>query len=436
MSMSLFHPLPESTPRPSCHPELDSGSLRKEEDPGSLSGMTASFSEAILASSSSVRDSLPEQYRAHFETLRQEIIDFAKAHGIPRDALTKSDVLREAASKLSTPDLTQLATLLERFEYLLVHHEPKKEEFPEHLQEIERLYNLEKQYDSQVSLLEQVGILKEGAIEGIDGNKYPIPTLEQIAKRLYERKEELSTKHDQGFTKLLLVPFGMSLDSLFPIFEQFLLTYKQTHPKYKQNTVPFSALAQYTGSDAEITPYLVYNPRSFHQTKHQGQTKRQILREQQGNPDFFPGWTVHLFQPSDPTDTNSKGFVSLRRKGEGRMYGDIVRRFDIETGKTSEECLQIFEANGQNPDTSYHQESGLTPEDWIMTFMTHLIETGETLDYSDGKNMKTLLVRAFFRWSAHVPSVYWSHVHQDISFNTCGPRFYDDNTGIRSSVVV
>ena len=127
-----------------------------------------------MDSVSSVRDSLPEQYRVHFETLRQEIIDFTKTHGIPKESLTKPDLLREATCKLSTSDLERLAFLLERFEYLLKNGEPKKEELPKHLQEIERLYNLREQYTSQVSLLEQVGILKEGAIIGIDGKKYPI----------------------------------------------------------------------------------------------------------------------------------------------------------------------------------------------------------------------------------------------------------------------
>ena len=97
---------------------------RTGEDPAS----SALLGEAIMDSVSSVRDSLPEQYRAHFETLRQEIIDFTKAHGIPRESLGKSDLLREATCKLSIPDLERLALLLERFEYLLKNGEPKKEE--------------------------------------------------------------------------------------------------------------------------------------------------------------------------------------------------------------------------------------------------------------------------------------------------------------------
>src|SRR3989339_1706334 len=95
---------------------------------------SANLHEAIMDSVSSVRDSLPEQYRAHFETLRQEIIDFTKAHGISRESLGKPDLLREATSKLSIQDLERLANLLERFEYLLKNGEPKKEDYTEALE--------------------------------------------------------------------------------------------------------------------------------------------------------------------------------------------------------------------------------------------------------------------------------------------------------------
>ncbi|KKU31192.1 MAG: hypothetical protein UX57_C0020G0001, partial [Candidatus Uhrbacteria bacterium GW2011_GWE2_46_68] len=63
---------------------------------------SANLHEAIMDSVSSARDSLPKEHRAHFETLRQEIIDFTKAHGISRESLGKPDLLRKATGKLST----------------------------------------------------------------------------------------------------------------------------------------------------------------------------------------------------------------------------------------------------------------------------------------------------------------------------------------------
>src|SRR3989339_2056473 len=268
ISMSLFRPSLESF---SSAASAETGVRRTSEILG----------EAIMDSVSSVRDSLPEQYRAHFETLRQEIITFTEVHGISRESLGKPDLLREATYKLSIPDLERLALLLERFEYLLKNGEPKKEDYAEALEHAERLYHLREQYDSQVSLLEQVGILKEGMITGIDGHEHPVPTLKQIASRLFERREILKTKHDQGFTKLLLVPFGMSLDALQETLKQFLLKYKKDNPTFNLDTnEPLWVWEEYKGADIGDSPNLVYHPKSFTENGHGGKTKTQILKEQ------------------------------------------------------------------------------------------------------------------------------------------------------------
>ena len=418
--MKFFHPSPESIP-------------------------SAILGEAVLSSVSDVRDSLPEQHRAHFETLRQEIIDFAQAHNIPREALAKPDLLREAASKLPTPDLERLANLLERFEYLLKNKEPWKEKLPEHLQDIERLYHLREQYTSQVALLEQVGILKEGTILGIDNKKYPIPTLEQIASRLFERREMLHTKHDQGFTKLLLVPFGMSLDGLAEILEQFLLSYKKSHPSFNLSlSQPLYRWRTYSATaDAGNLPRLVYYPRSFTEYGHQGKIKRQILLEREEawkqnlDDNSWKGWTVHLLQPSDPSNLDSKGFAPIPRKGHGTPQGDLVPRPPLEAGKTPNEYLSILQKAQEDEDSPYHGETGMTPEDWIMAFMIHLAETEKPLDdYENGAEGSSLLTGAFFRFTVDVPVACWFQSNSQACLHIHIPDQRIWYTGVRSSVII
>ncbi|HBK33554.1 TPA: hypothetical protein DEP34_03865 [Candidatus Uhrbacteria bacterium] len=418
MRMTFFRPSPESS-----HPEA--------------------LHEAVMDSVSSVRDSIPEQYHTHFDTLRQEIIDFTKAHGIPRESLGKPDLLREATKKLSTPDLERLALLLERFEYLLKNGEPKKEDHTEALEYTEKYYHLKEQYDSQVELLEQVGILKEGALLGIDGKKYPIPTLEQIASRLFERHEELSTKHDQGFTKLLLVPFGMSLDVLQEVLKQFLLDYKKKNPDFDLDTDnPLYTSEEYQGADDGDFPKLVYYPQSFDKKNHQGKTKIQILEKQEDNQDFFPGWTIHLLQPSNQGTQDTKtpqGFAFIPRKGQGISEGDFIPRLPLQAGKTEEEYLSILKDAKEDKGSPYHHESSLTPEDWIMAFMLHLEETGRPLDNAYNHvftESVSYLAGAFFRSSILVPYAYWSHDFRKILLNTHAPHSRNWNTGLRSSVIV
>ena len=439
--MSLFRPSLESSP--SAAP-AEAGVRRTSEILG----------EAIMDSVSSVRDSLPKEHRAHFETLRQEIIDFTKVHGIPKESLTKPDLLREATSKLSIPDLERLALLLERFEYLLKNREPKKEDYTEALEYAEEFYHLREQYTSQVSLLEQVGILKEGAITGIDGHEYPIPTLEQIAIRLFERRETLETKHDQGFTKLLLVPFGMSLDALTDTLKQFLLKYKKDNPTFNLDTdEPLWVWAGYQGTDIGDSPNLVYEPQSFDKEGHGGKTKAQILEEQSkgrwtpafagvagGSGTRFPGWTVHLLQPSNPNEQDietPKGFAPIPRKGQGTPQGDENPRSPFEAGKSPDEYLSILQKAQEDKDSPYHGETGMTPEDWIIAFMIHLTETGEPMDnWQNGTESISYLTGAFFHSSTVVPYACWRRGGRQVYFFRIDPRDRDGAVGVRSSVVV
>jgi len=434
--MSLFRPT-VFTKSENCPSEVPPTAGRR----GTLSSeppLFATLHEAIMDSVSSVRDSLPEQHRAHFETLRQEIIDFTKAHGIPKESLTKPAVLREVTCKLSTSDLERLALLLEHFEYLLKNGEPKKEELPEHLQEIERLYNLREQYISQVSLLEQVGILKEGAILGIDGKTYPIPTLEQIAMRLFEHRGELSTKHDQGFTKLLLVPFGMSLDALTDTLKQFLLKYKESHSSFDLDTEdPLYIWSAYQGADMGDFPELVYYPQSFDPKDHQGKTKMEILKKQEDNQDSFSGWTVHLFQPSHPSNPHSPGIALIPRKDKGTLQGNLIPRPPLEANKTPIEYLSIFQNAQDDENSPYHGESGMTPEDWITAFMIHLSETGKPPDnFTNNKESISYLTGAFFPFSVLVPNAYWDCGGRRACLDGDELRLLVWDTGARSSVIV
>ena len=395
-----------------------------------------------MDSVSSVRDSLPEQHRAHFETLRQEIITFTEVHGIPRESLGKPDLLREVTGKLSTQDLERLALLLERFEYLLKNGEPKKEEIDpaKAIEYGEKFYHLREQYDSQVELLEEVGILKEGVILGIDGHEYPVPTLEQIASRLFERRETLKTKHDQGFTKLLLVPFGMSLDALQETIKQFFIKYKKSHSFDLDTSMPLFTSGDYQGADTGDSPNLFYYPQSFDEKGHQGKTKMEILREQEDNQDSFPGWTVHLFQPSnsDSQDTEAPmGFAHIPRQGKGTSQGDLVPRPSLEASKTPNEYLSILQSDQGDKDSPYRGETGMTPEDWITAFMIHLSETGKPLDdYLNGIESASNLTGAFFLFSYLVPRARWSRGSRRIHLFGNSLLGWVVDTGVRSSVML
>jgi len=398
--------------------------------------MEKSFSEVVLDSSSRTRDALPEQYRAYFDELRQSILAFCDEFGIPKEALRNKETfgVELASKKIPQERMQEAVSLFARLEYLVTNKEPLKEK-EEPLEYAERLYHLREQYGSQIELLEQVGILKDGVIKGIDGEDYPVPTLEQIAQRLYERRELLETKQDQGFTKLLLVPFGMSLDALRETLKQFLLVYKQTHPDFNIDTSrPVYALEEYKGADTGNPPKFIYNPKSFHTSRHRGKTKAHILKEQADNSDFFSGWTVHFFQPSDPTNQESKGFAPIPKEGQGQIYGVKIPRHDLEANKTPKAYLSILQKAQDNPAFPYCGESGMAPEDWILAFITHLAETGEPLDVH-GIDV-AFLIRGFFVSSLEVPRTCFNRGARGVFLDKFDSNAWGGGHGVRTSVII
>jgi len=399
------------------------------------------LSEAFMDSSFfRTRDALPEQYRETFDELRSGILAFCKEFQIPVESLSNTETFEAALrSKNILPKrMAEVVLLFERLEYLIANKEPLEVE-SEALKEVEPLYHLTEQYNNQVSLLERAGILEEGAIIGIDGNKYPIPTLEQIAQRLFEREKDLSTKRDQGFTKLLLVPFGMSLDALRETLKQFLLFYKQKYPAFDLDiNKPLDTLEEwYKGADTEDPSKIVYNPHSF-DDHHQGQTKADILEAQTDNPgDSFPGWRVHLFQPSDPANLHSPGFASIPRQGQGHTHGEELPRPSLGAGKSLIEYFSLLEEARDDPTSPYHSEFGLTPEDWVLAFMTHLEETGKPLDnYQNWAESTSYLIGAYFLSSALVPFAYWDRGFQQARLAGFDSSSRGTNAGLRSSVIV
>ena len=405
------------------------------------------LSEAFLDSSSRTRDSLPEQHRAHFDELRGSILAFCREFGIPIETLRSKEAFGAELTSKRIPQerMEEVVSLFARLEYLVTNREPLKVE-SEALKEVEPLYHLTEQYTSQVALLERIGILKDGKITGIDGHDYPIPTLEQIAARLFEREKDLSIKHDQGFTKLLLVPFGMSLDTLRETLRQFLLAYKANHPDFDLDTKePLWTWEEgYKGADTGNPPKIFYHPTSFDPDNHQGQTKLEILEAQADRPeDSFSGWTVHLFQPSNIQDLDldsPKGFASIPRQGRGKIRGKEFPRKDLEANKTPIDYLSTLQQAQDDPTSPYFQESGLTPEDWILAFMTHLEETGKPLDdWQNNKESITYLTGAFFpsiATSAFAPCAFWFRDDRQAILDRNAPRDRVGRIGVRSSVIV
>lgn len=304
---------------------------------------------------------------------------------------------------------------------------------------IERKLDLKRQYKSQRNILEGADILErlysgELGITGIDGKPYPMPSYQEIQRIVREKKDVLEKKTDQGFTKMLIVPFGMKLDDFVEKYKSLLLKHKTENKLFatkEKDTDPDEALDLdisrpvwvWDGyQDADVNGELVYDPKEFGQN-HGGKTKTHILGDPaaaQGK--LSPAWRVLMIE-ADP---------NIPRAGRGNLVGGRPR---IETDKTPNEYL---EAIGRG---EYQNESGTTPEEWLMQAITVLGERNQVIDdwrgnggvaYNTGGYFPTKTVGA----SGDVPNACWDRDDLGAYLSRFAPAVRSGSVGARSVVRV
>ena len=309
--------------------------------------------------------------------------------------------------------------------------ETKMKALHEKTNPFEKLLNLKEQYESQKAVLTSVGILEQLSsglgIKGIDGKEYPFPSLQEVTNRLKENKALIQTKESQGFKKLLIVPFGMSLDVLLDKYKATILeAFSQTDPKKKlkaekmnpsdpdefldlDTNQPCYVWDQYKNADA--TGSLVYRPSSFDKENHKGKTKTDLLTDPK------EAWQILLVEDKPiPTKDVADETVNKRTR--------------LKAGKTAEE---YFNTLGKD---QYQGESGMTPEDWLILAMTRLKQTGEVTDDYSGKGRISYLTGAYFPSADDVPRAHWARGVRQARLYGHDPRDPVGGVGVRPPVRV
>ncbi len=264
----------------------------------------------------------------------------------------------------------------------------------------ERLTDVEisLQYENQVKILEETGVLHrlesgELGIVGIDGKEHSMPDIETVLAQVRERSETLGPKMEQGFRKLLIVPFGMKLEELASIYgkalvshyrEKRLLVTKEdsTDPNINisLNTLyPISLSSIYEGADT--SGRLVYYPREPSDW-FSGQTKNDILASGES------GWKILLVED----------LPNLPANGFGEIVGG---RPQLEAGESPGHYLRVLKTNPK-----YVGETGMTPEDWLIYALTYLEETNQVIDNWINNGKEAFLLGAFFE-PGYVPIGCW-----------------------------
>jgi len=332
------------------------------------------------------------------------------------DELVGQDKVGGGSKKEAAKDLRNLLT-------------PEEQEAATQTEEqelLDLLPKLAEQYKAQVEILQNRGYLgtlddgKEGIID-IKGNEHVLPGLEQITQRLIDKNKEtkgaLETKLEQGFTKIVIVPFGRSLSAHLGIYKQTILDHYQVGQQVDGTSTlllgadgnPLPAILERDGSitpaldpdtpfwiwdeltkgdGADIAGTMVYNSTQFDKDKHGGVTKAELLKQ-----DPKQAFQIYLLQ-QDP---------NIPRAGKGKAKAG---RKQLEAGESPKAYLDTFQQADTDPDNPYHLEQGLTPEAALTLATLALDETNQVLGDFEAKDASNNpLTSISFLTGAYLPSL-------------------------------
>lgn len=306
--------------------------------------------------------------------------------------------------------------------------------------EAERTFHLREQYESQIDILKRAGFLESHVdtsdpsqpqeiffIKGIDGKEYLLPSIEDVQASMYEKRSLLEIKADQRFTKLLLVPFAMSLDTIRNRYKEFLFRYRKHAPLLQAPISEFAPLAVWSAFDGgDQADTLTYDPQPSSDSKYVGRSKKDILNSQRTASDRLSGWRVLLVQTSDSGDIRP-----IPNRGEKESIGVTHPREDIATGLSAEDYLKTLSSE------SYTGEFGMTPEEWLIASLVHWNQTNSPLDkIPDCVKYTSCLPGAYLSDYDEIPIAAWDEPSKGarLSGNDLNDTDDQPNLGLRTAV--
>ena len=267
---------------------------------------------------------------------------------------------------------------IQKLEELKQEMTSQKEELREKLWPFPELprTELEAQYNTQIEILERTGLLSHlsGGELGIrlSSQEYPLPSFQDITRKLREKREILKNKISQGFTQLQITPL-LPINTFQQTLGRLLIEHHNNHTLFKAKrdpSMPDEPLdldvtnPVYVYDQFRDNPRLMYYIKSLDPDNHQGLTKDQLITETQG-------FNIIL--------TEKEQFLPQENENQIVNQGKPNQRKRIENNKTSIEYLNL-----QSRDPQYQHESYLIIEDWLTQFITHLEQTNQVSnDWND-----------------------------------------------------
>ncbi|MCX6743984.1 MAG: hypothetical protein NTX82_00470 [Candidatus Parcubacteria bacterium] len=292
----------------------------------------------------------------------------------------------------------------------------EKHKLSETQDRLEKLFELKKQYQEQVKALIATGVIEllpetgKYGVYDIKGKECPIPSYDEILKRMESKEKMLTKKKEQGFGKLLLVPIGTPLSFLIDRTSDLIVKkHKEgnllgTDGKNLELDENQPVYVDDIYKDADIKGDLVYFPQQFDKENHGGVPKAEMKE----------AWQLLFIE--DQPDMPDKG-------------KEINGRKQFDAGQSPEVYLKKIQTDSQ-----YANEQFTTPEAQLIYFMEYLQRNNQVIDDWDGKGKgkRCWNVGAYFKGSDLVPRGYWDRSYGG-SYGLF--RLYEDISGRSFGVI-
>jgi hypothetical protein len=276
---------------------------------------------------------------------------------------------------------------------------PRPEKAPTLVEDSFENINFSAQYQEQLQVLQESRLTEqlpsgEYGIIGQDNKEYIIPTVDEILEKMNKDIEKYRSKIEQGFTKLLIVPFAKKLydpedsTSLTEIYKELILDKHQKGELFSTNGQALEldtneALWVWEDGYGQDDENIIYFPQQFDPENHGGQTKNQILQED------HLGYQILLIEENIDIPAENQGQTKANRE-------------QLEANLTPSEYQEKIKTESQ-----YQHEQGLTAEAWLTLAIAHLQKHNQVIDDWQGSGKICYNIATYFPSSAYVSFGRW-----------------------------
>ena len=287
------------------------------------------------------------------------------------------------------------------------------------------------------------------------GQKYPMPGWKEVQKilRKPENREIIKEKSAQGFTQMLLVPFGCDLQIMAQKFKTRVKELDEEGLNPDGSSNPQKGIFGAGGEKVEFErddddndsvniweswdeSQMVYYPKKYDKKDHGGITKEDAIQ-------INGAWQICFVEDLEKMAVIPEGADDQKDVIGGRRRMDRKGSFIKAEFKDNPNEPRISEYKSAMDDkekltnpNAYEHEIGFTPEKYLWMQLTSLLakEKPVLMDYENNEWRGTYLTSCYNDVFDHVPIAFWNEPRRWIILGGKVPGSLVFDCGARSSV--